>query len=474
MSLTRQIAQNTIIQYGGKVVGTVLALVTIGLMTRYLGQEGFGQYTIIMAFLQMFGILVDLGLTLTTVQMISEPGVDIDKRLSNIFTLRFFSAIIFLGLAPLTVLLFPYPTIVKVGVAITTLSFFFNALNQIMIGVFQKNLKMDRVAIAEIVNRIVLLAGVWLVVYLNYGLLAIMGAIILSNAVQFVLHYIFALKFVKISFRFDWPVWKKIWQTTWPIAISIVFNLIYLKADTIILSVYQSQAVVGLYGASYKVIDVLIVLPIIFTGLVLPFLTKTWAEKNLDNFKSICQKAFDGVSLLAIPLVVGTLLTARPVMTLIAGRDFVLSGLILQILIFAAFIIYIGALFGHGVIAIGRQKTVIPAYALSAGLSLIGYFIFIPKYSYIGAAGVTIFSEAFVTIYIMIVFYQATKFFPSLGIWLKAILASILMGLVLYFLAGLNIILLIALAVIVYFAALYLFRGISKETVMEIIKPGSQ
>lgn len=441
-------------------------------MTRYLGQKGFGQYTIIMSYLQLFGILVDLGLTLTTVQMISEPSVDVNKRISNIFTLRFFSALIFLGLAPLVVLLFPYEPIVKIGVAITTLSFFFNSLNQIMIGVFQKSLKMGRVAIAEIVNRLVLLAGILLAIYFNQGLLAIMIAVVLSNAVQFLLHYIFSLQYVKINFQFDWTLWKEIWRRTWPIALSIAFNLIYLRADTIILSLTNIEAAVGLYGASYKVIDVLIVLPVLFSGLILPFLTQTWTAKDKEKFGAIFSKAFDALSILAIPLVVGTLFTAEKIMVVVAGKDFAFSGVILQILIFACFIVFLGTLFGYGIIAIQKQKQTILAYALSAFFSLIGYLIFIPKYSYYGAAGVTIFSEAFVTIYIIIVFYQTTKFFPSLRIWFKSLLASAVMALVLYLLAGYNIFLILFTAVITYFAALYLVKGISKELILEIMRPG--
>ena len=71
MSLTRRVAHNTIIQTIGKAISTMLGILVVALMTRYLGQRGFGQYSTIIAFLQIFGILVDFGLTLITVQMIS-------------------------------------------------------------------------------------------------------------------------------------------------------------------------------------------------------------------------------------------------------------------------------------------------------------------------------------------------------------------------------------------------------------------
>ena len=50
MSLTSRVAYNTIIQIIGKVLTTLISLVLIVALARYLGVWGFGQYTIIFAF----------------------------------------------------------------------------------------------------------------------------------------------------------------------------------------------------------------------------------------------------------------------------------------------------------------------------------------------------------------------------------------------------------------------------------------
>ena len=69
MSYTRKIAHNTIIQIIGKGISTVIGVIVIAMLTRYLGQSGFGQYTTIMAFLQFFGVLVDMGLYLSLIHI---------------------------------------------------------------------------------------------------------------------------------------------------------------------------------------------------------------------------------------------------------------------------------------------------------------------------------------------------------------------------------------------------------------------
>ena len=160
MRLYTKVAYNTIFQFISKTITTILGLVAIAIMARVLGQYGFGEYAIIMAFLSFFAVLADMGLTLVTTRIISEKGADQDKVLNNLFTFRFFSALIFLGLAPFSVFLFPYTLVVKIGVIIASLSFFFIALNQVFVGFFQKQLRMDKVSIAEVVSRIFLVAGI--------------------------------------------------------------------------------------------------------------------------------------------------------------------------------------------------------------------------------------------------------------------------------------------------------------------------
>ena len=125
--------------------------------------------------------------------MLSQPGAEEKTLINNLFSLRLISAIIFLGLAPLSVLFFPYTAIIKAGVAITSLSFFFVALNQILVGFFQKNLTMTVVAGAEVVSRVALFLGIILTAVFNLGLISILAVTVLSSLVSFIIHYWFVL-----------------------------------------------------------------------------------------------------------------------------------------------------------------------------------------------------------------------------------------------------------------------------------------
>lgn len=470
MSLATRVARNTIIQLIGKVVSTILGLVAISVITRYLGQEGFGQYTIILTFLSFFGIVIDFGLTLVTTQMISQPGADQAKIINNLFTVRFISAVIFLGLAPMAIIFFPYAEIVKTGAILASLAFLFIALNQIFIGLFQKELRMDKAAWSEVYSRLALLLGAMMVVYYDFGLLGVMAVTAASSAINFLFNLLFARQWVKIKLAFDKDVWLQIADKSWPLAITIFFNLIYLKADTLILSLVKTSAEVGIYGAAYKVIDILISIPFMFAGLVLPSMSLKWAEKNMEGFKNIFQKSFDVMAIMAVPMFFGTQFIASQTMTLVAGQEFASSAGALRILIGAAGIIFLGTIFSHAVIAINQQKKLIVGYIFTSLTALIGYLLFIPAYSYYGAAWMTIYSEAVIALFTVYLFWKKARITPKFDVFLKSLAASLVMSLVLYGLAYFsgNLFLHLAAGAVTYFACLYLLKATSFVSFKEI------
>jgi O-antigen/teichoic acid export membrane protein len=206
-----------------------------------------------------------------------------------------------------------------------------------------------------------------------------------------------------------------------------------------------------------------------FAGLLLPALTASWAEKNLEKFERIIQKAFDFLMIIIIPTIFGTYFLGERLMAVVAGDEFSLSGTILKILILAAGMIFLGTLFGHIIVAAQKQKMMIWGYAAVAVISLLGYIILIPRYSFWAAAWITVFSEGAIALLTFLVVYKTTKFIPQGQILLRSIFASVVMSLAIIFFDRYNLLLVFILACVTYFVALYLVRGFDKEMVLEIV-----
>ncbi|MEK7580308.1 MAG: flippase [Patescibacteria group bacterium] len=473
MSLSQRIARQTLIQFIGRLASLFLGMWAIFLMTRYLGPAQFGYYVIATAFMQIAGILVDFGFYNLVLQIPSGDSEKETKIFNNIFTIRFFSAILFYGLAIFIGFLFPYPLIVKLAIAISAIAFWANTMIQIFTAYFQRLAQTRWVAVAEIVNRFLLVAGLFYIIKNNLGFYALMWLLSLVALINLlILLSVVALRRKeKIKLFFDAPIWKDILSQAWPIGLAIALNLIYFKADTLILAIYRPPEEVGFYGASYRVLEILMTFPLMFIGLVIPFLSKSWLEGNRENFKRYLQKAFDFLVLAAVPLALGAYVLSDRLMIFVAGPEFSVSGRILKIIIFATSIIFVSQLFTHTLFAIRRQKTMLWFYFLIAVVSLAAYFIFIPRYSYWAAAVITLISELSIFIASYLIVVRVVKIKLNWRVFYLSLIASLFMILIIYLLSGLNLFFLIILGILVYVSGIYFLGAINKKVIYDLLKP---
>ncbi len=305
-----------------------------------------------------------------------------------------------------------------------------------------------------------------------------MASVILGFSVNLGINLIYLRRFIKLKFNFDFEIWRKILAKSWPVAVAGIFSLIYFKADTLFLSLlpvneayaFSNEEAVGIYGAPYKILEVLIAWPAIFMGLVSPLLSRAWAEKNIFEFGHIWQKAFDILSIIIWPMIIGALVLAQPLMIFIAGEDFARSGALLQILIFAVGMIFLTHLTTYSIIAIGRQKNMIKFYVIAAVLAVLGYVIFIPVYAYFAAAVITLAVEGFMLAATLYLLKKSITIRINVIIFSKAMLAAVLMGYLLLYLLGMNVILLVIIGAIAYLGILWLIGGINKKIIEEFKK----
>jgi len=469
MSLGKQIAYNTFLQTVAKIIGTILAVIAFGMMARYLDQKGFGAYTTITAFLQFFGILVDMGLSVIAIQLVSEIGHDHKKNFDNIFTIRLISGIIIYAIAPFAVLLFPYSPEIKLGVLIMAPSFFLSSMIQLSTTIYQVRLKMGVPMMADIISKAFLIAGIALAAGMNWGLAGVLVVIFLNNLVQWSVLFFYSRQWALPRLAFDRAIWRIIFDRTWPIALSILCNVVYLRMDTVILSLFRPQADVGIYGAAFRVVEVLMTFPIMFIGLTLASFARAWSSGDHRQFARYFQKTFDFMGLTAFPLIVGTFFTGTAVMTLVAGSSFEESGILLKLLIVATGAIFFGSLFGHLINIINEQKKMLVGYFSVALVAVVAYLIFIPRYGYWAAASITILTEVLIAFIGFGVFFAKTRIIPQFGYVIKTFGASCCMGIFLYAFPHLNLAIQIVGACIVYCAALYLMGGLTKEMIASFL-----
>lgn len=471
MAFAARVARNTILQVGGKVAGAAIGLAVVAILTRYLHASGYGQYATVLAYVGFLSVIADLGLFLITSRELAQPGTDRERVLGNIVGLRLASAITILGLGALFAGFLPYPEVVRQGIALTTLAFLAVAVNQLLVAVFQVHLRMLPVVSGEIVGRLVLLGAAFYGATHGWSLLQLLGGQVAANFANLLITLIAAHRLVPVRPRFDPPEWKRILIETLPIAVSVVLNLIYFRIDTIFLSLMQPAAVVGLYSAAYKILEILTQFPAMFVGLVLPALSAAYLEP--ERFRAIFQRAFEAVVLAAVPIVVGGMVLAEPIVRFINGSEFAPAAPYLRILVVAVGMLYLGSLSGHAIVAIRKQRTMVWGYLAVALLGVALYLVLIPRLSATGAAIGTVATETTIALIGYILILRTMHLRLKLAVPAKALVAGAALAGFLLLTPHLEVVLRIAAGALMYGVVLVLLRAVSWDFLREIVTRGN-
>jgi O-antigen/teichoic acid export membrane protein len=472
MSETRILAWNTAVQAAGKILSTALGVVMIAVMTRKLGQEGFGIYTTAISYFQIFALLLDLGINVMFVQMLGENKGDRaaeDRITSATYTFRLVTSLGLLTLAPIIALFLEYPWELKLTLFAIWGAFLSTCLNQIVIGTHQRHLKMHVVAAAEVFGRVIMVGGVVVAAFLDWGIVPMALLISLGNFANFALNIIVARRYASFAFNWNPGFWLRLLKRSWPIGISIVFNLVYYRADTLILSYVRPMAEVGLYGAAYRVLEILIAFPFMYTGVLLPLIAHAWIQKDRERYDHLLRTSYLAMTLLAAPLVAGTLVVGGPIMRIVAGTDFAASGDILKILVLAVGLIFLGTVSSHAIVALDAQRRTVPLYVVVALLTLAGYLILIPRYGMYAAAWLTVASESVVAIGTTVISLHRSRTRLPWGQLGKCLGAAAIMALTIWPLRELWLPVPIILGAVVYLGFLLILNVVTEKSVKELV-----
>lgn len=387
----KAIAINTTAQLVGRAIGALtMTAVTIMIAGR-LGASGYGDYVKVTTYAAFFYLIADFGINAVFLHQ------DEKQQFPSLVALRIIMGALLIGVALVILSFLPgsatqgYSPSVRLGILLFAPTILFQAMITTANAVFQRHLRYDKAAWAIFFGSIATLALLWLFMYQlkTTSLLAILGAVAAGSFLTAVFSYIFANNFVKLSsFTPSLVAMKQLFVPSIPLGITLVFNLVYFRADSVVITLTRPTAEVGIYGLAYKVFELLLVFPTFFMNAVYPLMLRGKQLKKL--FLSSFFFLF-GSSL----LVMLGVWFAAPLLTIIKS-DFYASIPALRILSFGIPLFFVTAATMWTLIAQKKQKILAYIYGLSMVGNIVGNILFVPTHGYIAAAWVTVGSEAVV------------------------------------------------------------------------------
>ena len=330
---------------------------------------------------------------------------------------------------------------------------------------------MEYETITRIAERLLIFGSVLPVLFLGYGLIEVVSAMLVAQALIFIFTLIILIKkFTRPTLTFDFSLCKSLIKEALPFGLAGMFAIIYFQTDTVMLSIMKGDAVVGWYNAAYRLVMGTLFIPGAFVGALYPVLSRYFTSSK-DSLMVVYEKSFKFLLMLAIPLGIGTTLLADRIIIFLYGEDFAASIIALQILIWVASLIFIRSIVGYVPASTNKQlvdtRIAGTAALLNVGLNL----LLIPTYSYVGAGVASIASQVFVFTCEFSYLQKNGYRFKASKIVLKPLCAGIVMGLLIYGLGVMSIHLFIVVisAVVIYGICLYILKAFDEKE-MEMMR----
>ncbi len=487
MSTARKVLSNTFIQALGRLTTAAVAIVILKLISTYLGKSGYGAYTTVYEFLAFFAIIADFGIFQIAVKEMSVNPENRREIFGNIFALRLVLTIGAMLAAVGCAFLIPKysGTAIPMGVAIASATTFLTIIFGTLSSLLQVDLRMQWNVLALIAAKFIALG--WMIYTIfrwfpdnpEQGFFQLLVAGVVGGVFQVLIAFLAARKSERISLRFDFKFWREVLVKTLPYGAAVLLATIYVRVDVILLSLMRTNEEVGLYGVAARIMENLAVISIFFLNSALPSITRLFRD-NQEKLKKLLQYAFDFLVLIGLPITVGGIMLAFPIIALVSSPEFLSnfaegiygSDVALQILLVAMLLAYFGNLFGFTLLAGNQQIKLLYVNAGAVVFNLVSNYLVIPVWGFRGAAATSVASQVFVCILGFFFLQKMIQVRFKLKTASKALLAAGTMGVSIFYLQPIffdlfggnkSLLLLIPTGCLVYIAVLGITKAITPE-----------
>ena len=468
-----KIAKNTSYFTIALVIQKLLSFVYFSYIAVQIGASNLGSYTFALSFSTIFAVLMDIGLTNVLVREVSKTPEKSQGYLNSVLSLKAPLAFFAYAVAIILINVMPNTELVRQLVYLAGFIMVIDSFTLTFYSFIRAHHNLQLESIGTIIFQLIIMAFGFVAVHFTKDLRILILAIVAGSLFNLV--YSAVLMKTKLHLKFFAPVdkqlVKKILIFTIPFALAAIFTRIYGYLDTILLHQLVNAAAVGYYSIAYKITFALQFIPLAFIASLYPAFASYFSKQDKISLEKVFEKSFVYLALIAIPVTFGVLAIAEPLIIKVYTTQFSASILPLQILIIGLPFLFLNFPLGSLLNACDRQTRNTIHIGVVMVINAILNFILIPRFSYIGAA---IASTISTIIMYCLQFYVAKKIIPINNLYLaKKILAIVLSGYLMYFslhylLAYLNFIYLIPIGAIIYLLAVAIFKGITKEDLIDL------
>ena len=222
---------------------------------------------------------------------------------------------------------------------------------------------------------------------------------------------------VGLNFKMDFSYAKVLLKQSWPLIISSLGAILYLKMDQVMVVEMVNDAEGGIYNVAVKYSSIFYFIQAVIMTSVFPSLVKSRKEKE-EKYLYNVQKVSALFLYTGLSVIIGTYFFIDIFISLTFGEAYVKSISIIKIHILSLPLVYWGGVLSKWLIIEKLTKYSLLRHGLGLSVNLILNIILIPKYGGEGAAIASFFALIFS---VLIVLFFNQRLFLLLKVFMKSL-----------------------------------------------------
>jgi len=424
MTDTVSIAKNSLAPMGLNLLNRAIDFVFAAFYLRILGPSDAGSYATAIIIAGWFEIISNWGLNTLIIREVSKDHGQASRYLLNTTILRLGTGI--MASIPIVIYILgvrsagnPLGTETAVAILLLMIGMVFSGMGQGFAGLFYAHEKAEFNAAITTVTTILKVGFGVLVLILGYGFVGLAGVSIVVNFLTLIL--LAGAAFTQIAlpgpWHIDFSMQRRMIALSYPLMLNHLFAVIFFQVDIPMMRQINGDKAVGWYNSAYKWINAFNVIPSFFTFALFPVITRQ-AQRKITDARRTFRISIKLMLLIAFPIAGMTTILAPLMIGILGGREFLPHGAIaLQLVVWSIPIGWLNSVSNYVLVAFGLEKRLTIAFVIGLTFNVIANLIFLPRFSYVAAAIITIFSE--LVLLILFAFYLRPAM-PNIG-WLKII-----------------------------------------------------
>lgn len=485
MSIARTIAKNSAYNFIIRASETIFSLFVGILLARSFGPEDYGFYSFLIWFLTFIFLIVNLGLGHMVIRFIAESlGRQNEGGVRSLVNMAFWLRLSATGICVIVIIafagywadIFGYPDNQELFIllAVATIPQVMNALMISIFGGFQKYEYGAYLVLA--VNPLRAL-GIVIVVIMGLGVREVLFASIAAWVLGSFIGLFLLRRLVPLNSIIERPQLNPEMKRALKYSLIMmgVFAVTYFvtqRAEILFLGIFHPGEAVGFYTIAFLISGSTIgVILQVFSTVLVPAVSEQVGRGNMAMVRSIYVTSARYLMILGMPLAIGGIVLAGPLIRLVYGIEYEPVIPLIQILFIPFALLAIANSATSVILAVNQ-----PSFVLKVGVALVIMSIglelwLIPIYGVTGAAiGSSVARVIAPLLYIWFASRETKAPWPMRDT-MKIILASLIMGGIVFAIEQqierpvIAIVSLVPLGVIIHFTMIIIFKVVREEDI---------